>query len=176
MFCQECQEADARVHLTKIINGKKQEIYLCEGCARKKGDLDLGLSIDLSFNNILTGLLNGKLHPNNSINHMNLSSCNECGLTYESFSKKGRLACSKCYGHFEERIDKALRRIHSSNKHIGKIPKRVGEDIKIKKRIKSLKNKMDEAVNCEEFEQAAEIRDEIKRLKVELGRKGEVNE
>ncbi|TDX49319.1 UvrB/UvrC motif-containing protein [Orenia marismortui] len=167
MLCENCQELDAKVHVSKIVNGKKEEIYLCEECAQINNNLDLGL--DFSFNNLLTGLLNNQFHPH-KINFTDKQiSCDFCGLSYDKFTKRGRLGCNKCYSSFEEKIDKVLQRIHGTNEHTGKIPKRSGEKVKIIRQIEKLKKQIDQAVEKEEFEKAAEIRDEIKRLKGKIG-------
>jgi protein arginine kinase activator len=168
MLCQNCQENDAKVHVSKIINGEKEDIYLCEECAHITGDLDFGL--DFSFNNLLTGLLNNQFHPHHKINLSNNNiKCEFCELTYDTFSKSGRLGCSECYNSFTDKIDKVLRRIHGNNRHTGKIPKRAGEKVMAKRKVKKLRKLMDEAVAKEEFERAAELRDEIKELKDEIG-------
>lgn len=165
MICQECKEKEAKVHITKIINGEKHDIYFCEDCAKKKGELNFG--IDFSFNNLLTGLLNDGFNS-----HINLSNnqleCKNCGLKYQEFSRSGRLGCAQCYNYFGEKIDKILRRIHSSNRHTGKIPKRIGKKVRIKRKIEALRTKMDQAVAKEKFEEAAEYRDKIKEIKTGL--------
>lgn len=167
MLCQNCQERDAKVHLSKIINGEKEDVYLCEDCAQTSGDLDFG--VDFSFNNLLTGLLNNQFHQHHKINLSNNKiKCEVCGLNYDQFSKQGRLGCNQCYTYFREKIDRVLRRIHGNNKHTGKVPRRTGEKVIVKRRIKELRELMDKVVEKEEFERAAEIRDEIKRLTGEI--------
>ncbi|MCK8816241.1 UvrB/UvrC motif-containing protein [Natroniella sulfidigena] len=171
MLCQECQEKEASVHVTKIINNKKQELYFCKECAQATGELKFGS--DFSFNNLLTGLLNSKPHSHHQIN---LSSkqlrCSNCDLSYQEFSHNGRLGCSQCYDYFGDKINKILRRIHSSNRHTGKIPKRIGENVRVKRKINNLKEEMGQAVAKEEFERAAVLRDEIKELEDRLDNRG----
>ncbi|AGB40166.1 uncharacterized protein with conserved CXXC pairs [Halobacteroides halobius DSM 5150] len=163
MLCQECQERQAKLHVTKIINGEKKELYLCQECAQSNNELDF--SLDFSFDNILTGLLNDKLTSKAKIglNETHLE-CDVCGLSYVDFSRNGRLGCSNCYTSFRNKLGKVLRRIHSSTDHTGKIPKRAGEKVRLKRKIKELRREMDEVVRKEEFERAAEIRDKIKEL------------
>ncbi|MCK8827982.1 UvrB/UvrC motif-containing protein [Natroniella acetigena] len=171
MLCQECQEKEASVHVTKIINNQKQELYFCKECAQATGELNFGS--DFSFNNLLTGLLNSKPHSHHQIN---LSSkqlkCKNCNLSYQEFSHNGRLGCSQCYEYFGDKIDKILRRIHSSSHHTGKIPKRIGENVRIKRKIKNLREEMKQVVAKEEFEKAAVLRDEIKDLEENLDNRG----
>ncbi|GAB6099814.1 UvrB/UvrC motif-containing protein [Halanaerocella petrolearia] len=163
MLCQECQEQEARIHVTKIINGEKRELYLCQECAEETEEFDL--SFDFSFDNLLTGLLNDKLNSQPKIDISKTDfECSVCGQSYTEFARSGRLGCSSCYDSFQNKLDKILRRIHSSTKHSGKIPKRAGERVRVRRKIKELKQEMDEVVDREEFERAAEIRDEIQEL------------
>lgn len=172
MLCQECQEKQATVHVTKIINNQKKEFYLCEKCAQEKGELNLGKN-SFSFSNLLTGLLSSEFGPTSANSKLDLGyktqgECENCNLSYREFSRSGKLGCSECYTEFKDRADKLLKRIHGNNKHTGKVPKRTGGVIRIKKEIQELRSKMQEAVQKEEFEKAAELRDEIKELEAEI--------
>ncbi|MBM7624991.1 UvrB/UvrC motif-containing protein [Sporohalobacter salinus] len=174
MLCQECQKREATVHLTKIINNKKKEIYLCDKCAQNKEELNFGKE-GFSFNNLLTGLLNSEFGtdtPNSSLN-LNYNKkveeeCENCGLNYAEFSRQGKLGCSECYIEFENRINKLLKKIHGNNRHTGKVPKRTGGVIRTRKEIQQLREKMQDAVQKEEFEEAAKLRDAIKELEEEI--------
>jgi protein arginine kinase activator len=172
MLCQECQEQQATVHVTRIINNKKKEFYLCERCAKEKGELNLGQD-SFSFSNLLTGLLNSEFGSKATETKMNLGyqsqlECGNCNLTYDEFSRTGKLGCSECYSEFGDRIDKVLKRIHGSKQHTGKVPERTGGVIKIKKEIQQLRAEMQSVVQREEFEKAAELRDKIKELETEI--------
>lgn len=172
MICQECQEREANVHVTKIINNQKKEFYLCEKCAQEKGELNLGKK-SFTFNNLLSGLLSSELGPNSTESKFKLGyqaqgQCENCKLDYKDFSRTGKLGCSECYTEFRDRTDKLLKRIHGSNQHTGKVPQRTGGVIKIKKEIQDLREEMQEAVQEENFERAAELRDEIKELESEI--------
>ncbi len=167
MRCQECGEKEAQVHVTKIINGEKKELYLCKECAEEIGELDFSASF--SFDKLLTGLLNDKFTPEQQINLSPTDlQCEACGLSYKEFSRTGKLGCDQCYDFFQDRLNKVLRKIHSSTEHTGKIPQRAGARIKKRQEIEELNQQMDEAVEKEEFEKAAELRDQIKKLKTEL--------
>lgn len=164
MLCQECNQRKATVHLTRIINNQKTELYLCETCAQEKKEL--GLSGEpFSFHNLLAGLLN----PSTEGDIMGYSFageqiCPSCGLNFREFSQQGLFGCSLCYDQFHERMDHLLRRIHGNSRHTGKIPLRSGSLIKVKQKIKDLRQRLQEAVEKEAFEEAAVLRDEIKDL------------
>ena len=91
-------------------------------------------------------------------------------MTFDDFSKTGRFGCSQCYSTFKNQMNPMLRRIHGKTFHVGKVPKRTGGQLRIKQEINRLKRELQEAVNAEEYERAAVIRDKIKELEQnELG-------
>ena len=79
-----------------------------------------------------------------------------------------KLGCSECYQVYAQGLESSLRRIHGNSQHLGKIPIRGGEKVLIKKQIELLKNKLQEAVKEEKYEEAAEIRDSVKEMENRL--------
>lgn len=174
MICQECNERPATLHLTKINNGEKTVLHLCEVCAQEKGEsFMMNAGAGFSFNNLLAGLLNlensfapAKQTP---IYQYETLQCEECSMTYKQFIQVGRFGCSNCYETFKEQIKPILRRLHSGNwTHNGKIPSRIGGGIHIRKNIETLKQTIKDLISREEFEKAAEIRDQIRSLEKQL--------
>ena len=93
------------------------------------------------------------------------SECSFCGLTFDGFRQTGRLGCPHCYETFSGHLPRLLRRIHGSTKHVGKIylpPDPTASDME--KRLEGLRRKLERAVQSEDFERAAEIRDQIRSL------------
>ncbi len=175
MFCQECNERPATVHLTKIINGEKTILHLCDKCAQEKGEMFMmHPGAGFSINHLLAGLLNmeqGAFHSAQSSPFYQQTEphCPHCSMTYSQFVKIGHFGCPNCYDAFREYLTPLLRRLHSGSLvHNGKIPRRMGGSIHIRKSIEELKQILQEAVAKEEFEKAAEIRDQIKYLESQL--------
>ncbi|MFW6268982.1 MAG: UvrB/UvrC motif-containing protein [Bacillota bacterium] len=167
MLCQNCGEKEATVHLTKIINGEKTEVYLCEECAEEKGKLSFESDNPFSFQNLLAGILNPQIE---SFTHSTTKlTCDNCGLTYKEFSENGLFGCSECFEAFGDRLDPLVKRIHGSKNHKGKVPKRKGGKLRIKSEIQDLRKEMEKAVEKENFEKAADLRDEIHELEEKLG-------
>lgn len=173
MICQECNERPATFHFTKVVNGEKTEIHICEHCAHENSSMFIDNSPGFSINNLLAGLLN--LEP--SINKTQqdifkkneVLQCSRCQMTFQQFTKVGRFGCSECYKTFNKQINPILRRVHSGNTvHAGKIPERIGGSIHVRKRIELLKQNIKDLIQEEEFEKAAEIRDEIRSLELKL--------
>ncbi|RDI39040.1 UvrB/UvrC motif-containing protein [Falsibacillus pallidus] len=178
MICQECNERPATLHFTKIINGQKTEFHLCEKCAQDKGESFLfGDSSGFSINNLLAGLFSSdnifqkekQTLPKNEV-----VQCERCSMTLPQFINIGRFGCPNCYHAFRNHLDSILKRLHSGNTaHHGKIPERMGGSIHTKKQIHVLKEEMKAFIETEEFEKAAELRDEIRSLEKSLKQGGE---
>lgn len=166
MLCHECNKREATLHFTKIINGKKTEAHLCDHCAREKGDYIPG-SNNFSIHQLLSGLLNFEkpvTNPTSRSIHDD-DKCHKCGMGYQQFARIGRFGCAQCYQTFNFKLDPVLKRVHSGNTtHIGKIPKRIGSNIKKQRQINDLKQRLQLHISKEEFEEAAELRDEIRQL------------
>ena len=169
MLCEECHMRPATVHITKIVNNEKTEMHLCEECAKEK-HLSLSSSIggfgfeESGFS--VAKLLSSFFEPSSKtpIGSSEEFKCGRCGLTFQTFSKTGRFGCRQCFSTFKNQMNPMLRRIHGKTFHVGKVPKRSGGQIRIKQEIDRLKRELQEAVNAEEYERAAVIRDKIKEL------------
>lgn len=161
MLCELCKQAQATVHLTEIVNDQMTELHLCEACANQKGaqvESQFGLA------DLLSGLADFGKSP--ELEEVSTKSCATCGMTYDDFRKLGRLGCSECYVTFKRSLGSLLKRIHGSPLHVGKSPVR-GTKPKLKTELSALKHKLEEAIQQEEFEQAARLRDQIRRLEQE---------
>lgn len=174
MICQECNQRPATLHFTKIINGEKTEVHLCEKCAQEKGEIFLfNGGSGFTFNNLLAGLLNVDAsfqQPNtNAFQQEEILQCPKCSMTFQQFIKIGHFGCDQCYETFKEQLKPVLKRLHSGNwAHNGKIPKRIGGGIYIRKEIDKLKDTLKDLITEEKFEKAAEVRDEIRSLETKL--------
>ncbi|WP_042353226.1 UvrB/UvrC motif-containing protein [Bacillus massiliigorillae] len=173
MICQECKQKPATLHFTKIINGEKTEVHLCEKCSQGKSDiLMIDAGSNFSISSILAGLLNidqgfTSTQQNPFVNGNDIR-CDHCHLSYSQFARVGKFGCSSCYDSFSKQLEPILKRLHGGNStHTGKIPKRIGGNISLRKKINDLKQELQMSILQEEFENAAEIRDEIRSLEKE---------
>lgn len=167
MICDLCKKNEATVHITKILNGDKKELSLCEKCSKEKGELNFYSPIDISssftFQNILSGIMEhvgsvGKDAKNSYIY------CENCGTNYSEFKQRGLAGCSECYKSFSETINPIIKRVQGNIEHTGKIPKKLGRHIIEKKKLLKLKEDLQKAITAEEYEKAAEIRDLIRKI------------
>lgn len=173
MLCEICNKRPANVHFTRIINGVKEEIHACEHCAREQGlsvDSKIpGFDAPFSISNILAGLMDfggGGVLPYSNQKQLR---CQKCGLSYDEFKNTGRFGCSECYDTFGDRLEPLIKRIHGNTQHMGKVPKRSGGIIRIKRDIEKLKYELKKAIDNEKYEEAAIIRDKIRDLEGKEG-------
>ncbi|OIK12605.1 hypothetical protein BIV60_16075 [Bacillus sp. MUM 116] len=174
MICQECNQRPAALHFTKIVNGEKTEVHLCEKCAQEKGNMFMfNGGSSFAFNNLLAGLLNidpsFQKQDKSPFHQEEILQCSHCSMTFQQFLKIGRFGCANCYETFKDQLNPVINRLHSGNlSHAGKIPKRIGGGIHLRKQIDELKNELRDLISHEEFEKAAEVRDEIRTLEKQL--------
>jgi len=170
MICKNCNKNEATFHYTEIINGIKKEIALCDECRNKLGISSLDFNIPLGIPDFFSDFFEeSSFLP--EIEEVKKVKCKDCGITYDEFIDGGRVGCSNCYTTFENKLDAILKNIHGSNFHKGRIlnsPK-IKKQTNIEQHSKSneiqeLKNKLKELVKEEKYEEAAKIRDEIKKL------------
>ncbi len=175
MICDKCGEKEANVHLTKIVNGEKNEIYLCENCASQSNEFSFGTDHNFTFQNLLAGILSPAINNESSQNNLlnNKVVCNKCNSSYQEFSQKGLFGCAECYDIFENKLESLMKRIHGNTEHSGKVPQRRGGRLKLKRKINDLRDQMQEAIAMENFEKAAILRDQIHEIDSEM--EGEVN-
>lgn len=161
MLCDACHQNEATVHLTEIVDEQITELHLCEGCARQKGSQ---MEQHFGLADLLAGLTDLGQHFE-SVGAAEVK-CPNCGLTYQDFRRIGRLGCSECYRAFKESLVILLKRIHGSTRHLGRSPARSAEPAPQKKssKIEVLTARLRKAIEQEEYEEAALLRDKIRAL------------
>lgn len=165
--CQECGKRPATLHFTKIVNGDKTELHICESCARERGEFVPGTPGGFSIHNLLSGLLDFDQTASGVAKPADLK-CDTCGMTYAQFGKVGRFGCSDCYRHFENKLEPLFKRVHGNTVHMGKVPKRTGGKVRARREIDRLKREMQRKIEVEDFEAAARLRDQIRELEKEM--------
>lgn len=182
LVCQNCNSKQATLHFTKAINGKKTEVHLCQQCAEENGYTSFFQSSQssFSFHDLLAGLLHGEQpmfeKQENRFTPQEVLQCSSCHTTYEQFANRGRFGCSLCYDTFKGKLQPMLKRLHGGyTSHHGKIPSRMGGNIHLRKELDDLKQKLKQCIEQEAFEEAAKLRDEVRRIENRLSehREGE---
>lgn len=162
MLCDICGKKEATVHLTEIIDDAMTELHLCEECAREKGaqvEQHFGLA------ELLAGLADFEVQADTDLGVKTKLKCPSCGMTYSDFRKIGRLGCGNCYQTFKKMLLPLLKRIHGSTQHVGRLPTaKSPKASKARSEIQDLKAKLQKAIQFEDFEEAAKLRDSIKEI------------
>ena len=161
MLCTICKEKPATVHLTQIVGDKMQKLDLCEDCAKTKGIND-PTSFGLADMDLVLGL-GASQQLEQAAGGVELK-CLHCGFTQADFKKSGRLGCPECYATFAEGLAGLLKSMHKGTRHIGKAPEALRTTRENADRMKSLQARLAKAIKDENYEQAAQLRDEIKQL------------
>lgn len=162
MTCDQCGSDDAVVHLTQIVNNQMSTFHLCEKCAAAKGLDTAPEAVNFPLSDFLAQMGEGDAASAEPAKDLR---CSFCGLTFQDFRDTGRLGCPHCYATFEGQLRGLLRRIHGGTQHVGKVyltPDPSATDVH--KRLETLRRKLQRAVDTEDFERAARLRDEIRTM------------
>jgi len=157
MQCDACNSEEASVFLTQIVKGKMQKVNLCPACAKAKGVND-----PTGFQ--LTDLLLGIGATKDVERTPGLLKCTVCGFTQTDLKKTGRLGCSNCYEVFAGQLSGMLKNMHKGTQHVGKVPRRYQGQREMREKLRVLQEELEKAVDGEEYERAASLRDEIRQL------------
>ncbi|HLD82868.1 MAG TPA: UvrB/UvrC motif-containing protein [Candidatus Omnitrophota bacterium] len=158
MLCDICGKNPATVHLTEIIDEQMTELHLCEECASQKS---MQMEQQFGLGDLLAGLVDLKPAKEKEPEPVSLK-CPACSLSYSDFKKLGRLGCKDCYVTFKRYLVPLLKKIHGSGLHLGKSPLRAERVLKKKDDLQELRLRLQKAIQQEEFEEAARLRDQIK--------------
>jgi protein arginine kinase activator len=160
-MCSICKEKPATIFLSNIsAENKKVDMDLCDACAKAKG-VDDPAALLIASADLMLGL-GASLEVEQSVG-ANLK-CPRCGFTQADFKKSGRLGCPECYRTFAEGLAGLLKTMHKGTRHIGKAPEALRATRENADRLKTLQAKLARAIKDENYEQAAQLRDEIKQL------------
>ena len=168
MLCEKCKKNPATVHLKQAINGTVTEQHLCQACAEADGFLTDMTWNHGSFGSLFDDMFQDMFHfsaaPEALGTKASGTRCPVCGMTLEQFKQGGKLGCAACYDTFGPYLQPTLKSIHGSNEHKGKIPQKSGRQMMARREIETLKRKLAVAIEKEEFEEAAKLRDRIRQL------------
>jgi len=164
MNCNICGANEATIHLTEIVNNQMVEIHLCEICAQEKGT---DFKTHFNFGDLLAGLADFEKTAETSEKKKVLK-CEDCAMTYDEFTKSGRLGCSNCYEAFSKMLVPLIKRVQRSAHHLGKKPSKISKDVRSTHDLRLLQERLRNSVQKEEFEEAACLRDEIKKYETKM--------
>jgi protein arginine kinase activator len=153
MKCDICGENDALIHVQQIMNGETRELHLCAECAGSRGLVEAGEGGEhIGLTNILGSIVGSLFAESEGKPGSRSSVCSSCGMSREELEESGKAGCSDCYAAFPAIIR------HVLGKEGGAAYKAYLVDKAV------LKQKLEEAVEGEEYERAASLRDAIARI------------
>lgn len=178
MLCENCGKRVANVQYSENINGRKKELHLCQECSQKLGITTQNYAMPFDFGNLLGSFLEEFNTPIFSplLQEVKDLTCDSCGYTFEDIVHTGRYGCPNCYETFEDRMDPILKKLQGSNRHTGRIGKVSDNHIKMNQKqdkkqeltkLEKLQEQLKQLVKEEKYEEAAQIRDEIKKIEQE---------
>ena len=158
MLCQKCGQNTATTHIKTVINGTVSELNLCGYCAAKGGYSGFSKG---SISNMLASMLGQTMQMGEKIPQRN---CKLCGMSFSEIAESGKVGCANCYTEFKKELTPYLKRIHGSVNHNGKIPGTKQLTVQREEnRLSILKTRLAELVAAEKYEEAALVRDEIRK-------------
>ena len=166
MQCDFC-DSKATVFFTQIINGVTKKTNLCDACASNQGVTDpdgfLLDEVEMPSTNVspeTTTTLETPSAPQMD----DRTCCPGCGFAFDDLKKTGRLGCNECYQFFRDEIKHNLAGMHKGTNHTGRVPEGMVEAFHKRQQLESLEQEMAEAIDAEDYEKAATLRDQISQL------------
>ena len=162
MQCQICHKNDATIHLTEITDGARIEMHVCEHCAAEQ---DIAVKTHIPINELLSNLL--AVQPSDeelSDPSEQKLACPNCGFTLDQFRKEGLLGCPYDYEFFEKSLRPLIEKAHDGHlAHCGKVPSKTPQNTRKQMELLTLRQRLEAAVQSEDYELAASLRDKIKQ-------------
>jgi protein arginine kinase activator len=160
MPCDQCHQREAVIHLTQIVDEQVTTLHLCERCAAEKGVESSPVPAKSPLGDFLAALGKGQ---SGTAAAQDTAECPTCGATLKDFRETGRLGCADCYRSFEGQLRDLLRRLHGSTHHVGERYASPGAEPASEERARDdLREQLRLAVETENFELAAELRDRLR--------------
>ncbi len=179
MKCKRCGIKNANIMIKYSVNGKENELALCESCVKSlgfsgqdKADFSLNPASSFLHGNILDAL-NKISNPFNVTSAVTDSErageikCDKCGMTLSRFKEKGKLGCASCHETFAKQLEQVLRRVQSGDSHRGRGLGMAPESDEIKafrEEISQIRDEITKAVGLEDYEKAANLKAQSERI------------
>lgn len=163
-YCTACQKAIATIVVMDLTNGAVTgSQHVCAACAEQLGIAQPKLP---KFSaEMLEDLLGGIKATRAAQGRTRVEACAGCGMTPQEFRSKGRLGCPRCYETFRGELMPLLQRIHESQSHRGRLPARGGRPVAETgdRTLTDLRRRLEDAVRGERYEEAARLRDDLRK-------------
>lgn len=173
MKCDRCHEKPATIRITQSVNGLTEELHLCRDCSAKMQAEYAKHSWAKLFQDNFFGSWLGGTGGIPSFGAENTAApvlrCDTCGTGYDDFRRTGLFGCPDCYRYFKDNLDNIFLRVQGGARHTGRPAIGYSLEISVLERIKQLQKEQQAAILTEDYELAAKIRDELRKLEAEKG-------
>jgi len=160
MKCEICGLRDAAIHIRQIQKDLVHELHICEECAQEKGLIREEES-ELPIANLLSGLLEGRdMTGAAEIKE----ACPRCGMKASDFRKQGKLGCAECFTAFHKDVKAIVSQMAARPHHAGRLPRSFTAPAATALENDTLREALREAVEKEDYEEAARLRDRIREI------------
>ncbi len=161
MICDNCKDRDAVIAVTHVKNNVVSQLHLCEKCAAEQGVETTATTMP---KHPLGDFLQA-VHQQLATAGADTAACSFCGMTMADFRTTQRWGCARCYSQFEPAIRELLRRVHGNAQHVGRaylLPQ--SDQLQQQSVLGELKARLRRAIDKEDFELAANLRDRIRTM------------
>jgi protein arginine kinase activator len=165
MKCEICGLKEAVIHIRQIQKESVHEVHICEECAQEKGLIREEES-ELPVTNLLAGLIDGKELPGSV--EPGVGACPRCGLKLSDFRKTGKLGCAECFRAFEADLRSIISQMAARPRHAGKLPLSLSGSADAPPDRAGLREELKAAVDNEDYEKAAGLRDRLRELEANV--------
>lgn len=160
MLCEECKAKEAAYTLSVMMGDEVKTRHLCEDCMAK---MNMTLNSG-SIKNLLSSILSAITGNDTREETQPEIVCPRCHTTLSQFTQSGHLGCPGCYEAFREKLQPMLLQIHGRVQHAGRQPLNNEDAQRARTRQEQLTRLMEQAVALEDFETAAQLRDQLRAL------------
>lgn len=161
-MCQRCGKNPATIHVQQIIQGQMSQMELCSSCAAQEG-WGGGFFPMGQIGKMMASLM-GQDAPASLNQNETSPVCSHCGFPLSDFQHTGLMGCPDCYQAFAQQLEPVIRRVQGSLRHRGITPGQAAEQGQPKGELDMLREQLQQAIDQEAYEQAAELRDRIRNL------------
>jgi protein arginine kinase activator len=155
--CDLCGKGEATMKVSQLDkDGKVTEITVCAECARQRGFTEVA-KLKAGVAEIIAELKTRVDEGDSKL------ICGNCGLSYAEFKQQGRLGCADCYVSFHDQLVPLIRRIHGAVQHVGRTASGGRKQAQVKMNVQKLRDALSGAIQDEDYEKAAALRDQLRR-------------
>lgn len=161
MMCSNCGVQEGVIEVRYMAGSYERTLNLCESCARSQG-----IHAEHIREPRVSDLFSSLLAPGAGMefDDPSFDQCSGCGTSWAQLRRSGEAGCERCYSVFAEEISRVLAAQPHDTFHRGSLPDSLETFRTLIVDRENLKERLRRAVEQEEFERAAKLRDDLTRM------------